>query len=92
MNSPLKPATVAMLSLAPALWAGNAIVGRLAHDLISPFALNFLRWCIAFVLLLPLAWRVLRRNSPIWPLWRPSTSSPAGHPAKTCPPPAVAQA
>ena len=55
MNSPLKPATVAMLSLAPALWAGNAIVGRLAHDLISPFALNFLRWCIAFVLLLPLA-------------------------------------
>ncbi|AIJ45123.1 hypothetical protein DJFAAGMI_02874 [Comamonas sp. PE63] len=70
MNSPLKPATVAMLSLAPALWAGNAIVGRLAHDLISPFALNFFRWCIAFVLLLPLAWRVLRRNSPIWPLWR----------------------
>ena len=55
MYSPLKPATVAMLSLAPALWAGNAIVGRLAHDLISTFALNFLRWCIAFVLLLPLA-------------------------------------
>lgn len=59
-----------MLSLAPALWAGNAIVGRLAHELISPFALNFFRWCIAFVLLLPLAWRVLRKNSPIWPLWR----------------------
>lgn len=70
MNAPLKPSTVAMLSLAPALWAGNAIVGRLAHDLISPFALNFFRWCIAFVLLLPLAWRVLRKNSPIWPLWR----------------------
>ena len=59
-----------MLSLAPALWAGNAIVGRLAQDLISPFALNFFRWCIAFVLLLPLAWRVLRKDSPIWPLWR----------------------
>lgn len=70
MNAPLKPSTVAMLSLAPALWAGNAIVGRLAHDLISPFALNFFRWCIAFVLLLPLAWRVLRKDSPIWPLWR----------------------
>lgn len=70
MTSPLKPSTVAMLSLAPALWAGNAIVGRLAHDLISPFALNFFRWCIAFVLLLPLAWRVLRKDSPIWPLWR----------------------
>lgn len=70
MNTPLKPSTVAMLSLAPALWAGNAIVGRLAHDLISPFALNFFRWCIAFVLLLPLAWRVLRKDSLIWPLWR----------------------
>ena len=70
MNSSLKPSTVAMLSLAPALWAGNAIVGRLAQDLISPFALNFFRWCIAFVLLLPLAWRVLRKDSPIWPLWR----------------------
>lgn len=70
MSSSLKPSTVAMLSLAPALWAGNAIVGRLAHELISPFALNFFRWCIAFVLLLPLAWRVLRKNSPIWPLWR----------------------
>ena len=70
MNSSLKPSTVAMLSLAPALWAGNAIVGRLAQDLLSPFALNFFRWCIAFVLLLPLAWRVLCKDSPIWPLWR----------------------
>ena len=70
MNSSLKPSTAAMLALAPLLWAGNAIVGRLAHDLISPFALNFFRWCIAFVLLLPLAWKVLRKDSPIWPLWR----------------------
>ena len=59
-----------MLTMAPLLWAGNAIVGRLAHDLISPFALSFLRWCIAFVLLLPMAWRILRPGSPIWPLWR----------------------
>ena len=70
MNASLKPSTAAMLALAPLLWAGNAIVGRLAHDLISPFALNFFRWGIAFVLLLPLAWQVLRRSSPIWPLWR----------------------
>ncbi|MEX8192002.1 DMT family transporter [Comamonas guangdongensis] len=70
MNSTLKPSTVAMLTLAPLLWAGNAIVGRLAHELISPFALNFARWCLAFVLLLPLAWQVLRSSSPIWPLWR----------------------
>lgn len=70
MNSTLKPSTAAMLALAPLLWGGNAIVGRLAQELISPFALNFLRWCIAFVLLLPLAWKVLRKDSPIWPRWR----------------------
>ena len=70
MNSSLKPSTAAMLSLPPLLWAGNAIVGRLCSDLISPFALNLLRWGIAFVVLLPLAWKVLRKDSPIWPLWR----------------------
>ena len=59
-----------MLSLPPLLWAGNASVGRLCSDLISPFALNLLRWGIAFVVLLPLAWKVLRKDSPIWPLWR----------------------
>ncbi len=58
-----------MLSLPPLLWAGNAIVGRLAHDLISPFALNFVRWILAFVLLLPLAGAVLRPASPLWRHW-----------------------
>lgn len=70
MNQPLKPSTAAILTLPPLLWAGNAIVGRMVHDLISPFALNFLRWAIAFVLLLPLAGRVLRHGSPVWPQWR----------------------
>ena len=70
MNSSLKPSTAAMLSLPHLLWAGNVIVGRLCSDLISPFALNLLRWSIAFVVLLPLAWKVLRKDSPIWPLWR----------------------
>ena len=70
MSNPLTLGTVAMLTTAPLLWAGNAIVGRLAHDLISPFALNFVRWALAFVLLLPLAWKVLRQKSPLWPMWR----------------------
>ena len=59
-----------MLTMAPLLWAGNAIVGRLVHDLISPFTLNLLRWCIAFVLLLPWAAYVLRKNSAIWQCWK----------------------
>lgn len=59
-----------MLTLAPLLWAGNAIVGRLVHDLISPFTLNLLRWCIAFIVLLPLAGYVLRKKSAIWQCWK----------------------
>lgn len=70
MSSPLTFSTVAMLTMAPLLWAGNAIVGRLVHDLISPFTLNLVRWCIAFVLLLPLAAYVLRKNSAIWQCWK----------------------
>ena len=70
MSSPLTFSTVAMLAMAPLLWAGNAIVGRLVHDLISPFTLNLLRWCLAFVVLLPLAAHVLRKNSAIWQCWK----------------------
>lgn len=59
-----------MLTLAPLMWAGNAIVGRLVHDLISPFTLNLLRWCIAFVILLPWGGYVLRKNSAMWKCWK----------------------
>lgn len=59
-----------MLTLAPLLWAGNAIVGRLIHDLISPFALNLVRWCIALLVLLPWAGYVLRKNSAMWSSWK----------------------
>ena len=70
MTSPLTLGTAAMLTAAPLLWAGNAVVGRMVHDLISPFTLNCLRWALAFVLLLPLSHSVLGRNSPLWPHWR----------------------
>src|SRR6185503_9800171 len=48
----------------------NAVVGRLLVPLVPPLTLNFLRWAIAFVLLLPFAWRMLRSDSPIWPRMR----------------------
>lgn len=70
MSSPLTFRTAAMLTMAPLLWAGNAIVGRLVHDQVSPFALNLVRWCLAFVVLLPLAAHVLRKNSAIWQCWK----------------------
>src|SRR6478672_899135 len=66
MTQKLTPGTAAMLVIPPMLWAGNAVVGRLVHELISPIALNFIRWILAFAVLLPLAHGVLRRDSPLW--------------------------
>ncbi len=58
--------TAALLTLAPLLWAGNAVVGRLVVELVAPITLNFLRWALAFVILLPLAGWVLRPGSGLW--------------------------
>jgi len=66
----MKARTAILLTIPPILWAGNAIVGRMvAHD-VPPILLNFLRWAIAFFLLLPFAGRVFRRDSGLWPNWR----------------------
>lgn len=70
MTQRLSPATVGMLAAAPLLWAGNAVVGRLVHTLVPPLTLNFIRWALAFAILLPLAHGVLRPGSPVWPHWR----------------------
>jgi drug/metabolite transporter (DMT)-like permease len=66
----LTPRTAALLLIPPLLWAGNAIVGRLVHELIPPLTLNFLRWVLAFLLLLPMAYQVLYRASPLWAHWK----------------------
>ena len=62
--------TAALLIIPPLMWAGNAVVGRLVHDMVPPLTLNFLRWLLAFVILLPVAYRVLRPGSGLWPHWR----------------------
>ena len=66
----LAPLTVFLLLVPPLLWAGNAVVGRMVRELVSPLTLNFVRWVIAFALLLPLAAQVLRRDSPLWAHWK----------------------
>ena len=68
-SNALTPRTAALLLVPPLMWAGNATVGRLVHELISPMTLNFLRWVLAFILLLPLAYPVLKAKSAMWPLW-----------------------
>jgi drug/metabolite transporter (DMT)-like permease len=66
MQHRLTPATALLLTLPPLLWAGNAVVGRMVAPLVPPLALNFLRWALAFLFLLPFAWTLLRRGSPLW--------------------------
>ena len=70
MTQKLTPGTAALLTLAPLLWAGNAVVGRAVHEWVPPITLNFLRWALAFILLLPWAAGVLRARSPLWAHWR----------------------
>ena len=59
-------ATIAYLLTATALWAGNAIAGRLLVGSISPITLSAVRWGLAALLLLPLGWRVLMPGSALW--------------------------
>jgi drug/metabolite transporter (DMT)-like permease len=70
MQQRLTPGTVFLLTVPPLLWAGNAVTGRLVRDLVSPLTLNFVRWVIAFLILLPFALDVLRRSSPLWAHWK----------------------
>lgn len=70
MSQKLSARTAALLTVPPLLWAGNAVVGRLVTELVPPITLNFLRWVVAFVILLPLAAGVLRRSSGLWSHWR----------------------
>ena len=51
-----------LLSITALCWAGNAIVGRLAAGHIPPVTLAFLRWWLAFLIILPMAWKHLKRD------------------------------
>ena len=62
----LNLATITYLLLATALWAGNAIAGRVLVGSISPITLSAVRWGLAALLLLPLGWRVFMPESALW--------------------------
>jgi drug/metabolite transporter (DMT)-like permease len=72
-NSPptrLTLGTVLLLLVPPLMWAGNAVVGRMMQGTVPPITLNFLRWTLAGLILLPLAGWVLRPGSGLWSHWR----------------------
>src|SRR5450631_2614884 len=58
-----------LLCITALCWAGNAIAGRLAAGHIPPVTLSFLRWSLAFLIILPFAWKHLKRD---WRDPRPS--------------------
>jgi drug/metabolite transporter (DMT)-like permease len=66
MQQRLTLPTALLLTVPPLLWAANAVIGRAVAPLVPPLALNFLRWALAFVFLLPFAWQLLRADSPLW--------------------------
>jgi drug/metabolite transporter (DMT)-like permease len=70
MNSRLTPSTILLLVLPPLLWASNAVVGRMVQGMVPPVMMNFIRWSIAFIVLLPLAGWVLKPGSQMWRAWR----------------------
>lgn len=54
-----------VLILAPLLWGGNAVAGRMATEDWQPFTLTCLRWLFAMLVLTPFALGPLKRDWPI---------------------------
>ncbi len=53
-----------LLTLVVLFWAGNAVVGRAARDLVPPFTLALLRWSGALALVAPFALRTVAADLP----------------------------
>ena len=62
--------TAVLMTLPPLLWAANAVVGRMTVGQVPPLMLNFLRWSLAALILLPWAWRALRDPGAIAARWK----------------------
>jgi drug/metabolite transporter (DMT)-like permease len=62
--------TALLMTMPPLLWAGNAVVGRLTVGSVPPLTLNFLRWSLAALILLPFGWRALSDPQAIAARWK----------------------
>jgi drug/metabolite transporter (DMT)-like permease len=54
--------TYVALTLTALLWSSNFVIGRAIHEEVTPATMNFLRWAIALVVLVPATWVDLRRH------------------------------
>ena len=69
----LTPRLVAMLTLPPLLWAGNAVVGRLAVPHVPPLLLNAMRWSVVLMVVLVIGRQAIAtagRRADICRRWR----------------------
>lgn len=48
-----------LLCMAPFLWAGNFLLGKIAHNQMPPFTLAFMRWLCVIIFLLPFNYKKL---------------------------------
>ena len=56
----------ALLWVVPLFWSSNYLIARAAAGVIGAHSLALGRWGLAFLLMLPLAWRGLRRDGAPW--------------------------
>lgn len=61
----LLDAPYVLLTLVPLFWAGNIVLGRYVVGAVPPVAIAWFRWTLAFLILLPIAWRALREDWPV---------------------------
>lgn len=55
-----------LLIVATILWGGNFVIGRAVAGDIAPVTLAFYRWCVAFIVLAPIAYKAWRQHLPIF--------------------------
>lgn len=70
MSQKITPSALLLLAIPTFLWAGNTVVGRLVNEMVPPITLNFIRWLIAFFILLAVSRQVLAKGSELWHHWR----------------------
>jgi len=54
-RSKMRAVAFGLLALTMLIWAGNWVIGRALREAIDPVTLNFWRWAIAALALLPFA-------------------------------------
>lgn len=60
--STLLDPTYVALTVTALLWSSNFVIGRAIHEAVTPATMNFLRWALALVVLLPVTLVDLRRH------------------------------